>query len=352
MSISLNPTQLSAALRAAVTAKPRARRVLVKGKPGIGKTEIVRSLAASLGATLVIMHPSVSDPTDFKGFPWVVDGKAEFISFGQLRTLDEAKSLTICFIDDLGQGTTAVQAAVMQLLDRYKGHPHVVFLAATNSRTDGAGVTGLLEPVKSRFDSILELGVHFPSWKLWAEEHDVDYRIIGYLEQQPDALHKFDKTVDIVNQPCPRTWESADAILKMDIPEELRFVMLVGAVGEAAATTFRAFLKIAEQAPSREEIIADPKNARVPEESSAVYAVASALVHGIVPKEFPAIAIYAERMYAAEHGDFCGLLMRDVMRKIGDDIKDTRAFTKLAKSPLAKLVMEAARYNQNAAQGA
>jgi hypothetical protein len=44
--------------------------------------------------------------------------------------------------------------------------------------------------------------------------------------------------------------------------------------------------------------------------------------------------------------------MRDVMRKIGDDIKDTRAFTKLAKSPLAKLVMEAARYNQNAAQGA
>lgn len=344
--IALNPQQLVVALTAAIGAKPRPRRVLVKGAPGIGKTQIVQAVAAALGAALITMHPSVSDPTDFKGLPFIVDGHAEFLPFGELDKVLNAEKLTILFLDDLGQGSTAVQAAVMQLADRIKGNPNVVLLAATNERSHKAGVTGLLEPVKSRFDSIIKLVTDFKSWKLWAEKNDIDYRIVAYLEQQPEALHKFDPTADIVNQPMPRTWESASAILRMNVADEdVRFAMLIGAIGQATATAFHAWLKIAEDAPSREEVLKDPHNARIPEESSALYAIATSLALGFQKKEFPAIAVYMERMYAAEHGEMCALVFKDVYRK-DSSIQTLPAFTKLAKTPLSKLILEAVRYNQ------
>ncbi len=73
-----------------------------------------------------------------------------------------ATKLTACFIDDLGQATPAVQAAAMQLilartLNGHRVSDHVVFIAATNRRTDRAGVSGILEPVKSRFATLVEL---------------------------------------------------------------------------------------------------------------------------------------------------------------------------------------------------
>lgn len=52
-----------------------------------------------------------------------------------------ATKLTACFIDDLGQATPAVQAAAMQLilaltLNGHRVSDQVVFVAATNRRTD------------------------------------------------------------------------------------------------------------------------------------------------------------------------------------------------------------------------
>ena len=341
--IALTPSQLLTAMRATVKGRGR---MLVKGEPGIGKTFIEEQVAEEFKATNVIMHPSVDDPTDYKGYPWMVNGKAMHVPFGKLQILDDAKSLTICMIDDLGQAMTGVQAAVMQMLDRYRKNPHIVFMAATNERGHKAGVSGLLEPVKSRFDSIVKLAAHFPSWKVWAQDHDVDYRILGYLEQHNDALHKFDPSVDIVNQPSPRTWVGASKILGYDLKDEdVRFAMLIGAVGQGAGTAFSAWLKIAEAAPSREEIMSDPKNARIPEQADALYAVASSLAHGFEKKEFPAVAIYMNRLYTAEHGEFCALLFKDIYRKV-PDIQTTPAYTQIAKGPMAKLIIEATKFNQ------
>ena len=57
--------------------------VLIKGAPGIGKSDIVKQACKLVGAKLIVAHPVVSDPTDFKGMPAIVDGVATFLPFGE-----------------------------------------------------------------------------------------------------------------------------------------------------------------------------------------------------------------------------------------------------------------------------
>jgi MoxR-like ATPase len=156
--------------------------ILIKGRPGVGKTDIVKQAAEACNARLIISHPVVSDPTDYKGLPFAdPDGKtARFLPFGDLAELRTAQEETVFFLDDLGQAPAAVQAACMQLIlaRRINGHQisdHVTFLAATNRREDKAGVMGILEPVKSRFSAIVELVPDALEWSEWALKENLPF---------------------------------------------------------------------------------------------------------------------------------------------------------------------------------
>ncbi|GAG07863.1 unnamed protein product, partial [marine sediment metagenome] len=192
----------------------------------------------------------------------------------------EAKSPTIVFLDDLGQGAAAVQKAYMQLIlaRRINGHmvsDQVVFVAATNRREDKAGVTGILEPVKSRFKSILHLEVNAKDWIEWALENDVHMGVVGWIHYQPNMLTAGKPTNDIVNHPCPRTVTNASDLLKADMGSHAE---LSGALGEVGAASLRGFLNVYENLPDLDTILDNPDSAIIPDEPSALYATAMALV--------------------------------------------------------------------------
>jgi hypothetical protein len=87
----MKPSELSAFLRTTIGAKLP---VLIKGAPGIGKTDIIKQACTKSQNELIISHLVVSDPTDFKGFPYVLDGEAHFLPFGDLNQLIQADSPT------------------------------------------------------------------------------------------------------------------------------------------------------------------------------------------------------------------------------------------------------------------
>jgi MoxR-like ATPase len=135
--------------------------LLITGAPGIGKSDLVNQAARAADADLILSHPVVEDPTSAAGLPWIVDGHARFLPFGMLERAMNATKPTVWFLDDLGQAPAATQASYMQLLlarevNGHKLSDYVTFVAATNRRTDRAGVSGILEPVKSRFCSIAQ----------------------------------------------------------------------------------------------------------------------------------------------------------------------------------------------------
>ena len=184
----MKPSHLSTYLELAIRNRTP---VLITGAPGIGKSDIVGQAAAKAGYELIVEHPVVADPTDYKGIPWVdKDGNANFVPIGNLARMMQATSPTVVLLDDIGQAMLAVQAAVMQLLLARRVNDKLIpdcvtFLAATNRRTDRAGVTGLLEPVKSRFVSIINLDVDLEDWVKWALANNLPTELIAFIRFRP-----------------------------------------------------------------------------------------------------------------------------------------------------------------------
>src|SRR5262249_15910073 len=157
-------------------------------------------------------HPVVLDPTDAKGLPWPDKGgkTANFLPFGDLARALNATEPLVWMLDDLGQAMPATQASFMQLILPRTVNGHSLpdfgtFVAATNRRTDRAGVQGILEPVKSRF-TIVELNTDLDDWCAWACEEDLvtgesrmPPELISFLRFRKDLLHQFNPTQDLTN---------------------------------------------------------------------------------------------------------------------------------------------------------
>lgn len=303
--------------------------ILIKGAPGIGKSDIVTQACQETNTELIISHPVVSDPTDFKGlpFPNKEGTAAKFLPFGDLLRLIAADKPTVFFLDDLGQASASVQAAAMQLLlaRRINGHKiseHVIFLAATNRRQDRAGVQGILEPVKSRFASILELEVNVDDWVDWAIEHGMPVELIAFIRFRQDLLHNFKPTGDIVNTPNPRTIAYVGMMMKAGLTKDTEYEMISGAAGEGFASEFLGFLKVYRDLPDIDKLIADPANANVPDEPSTLFAVCGALSSKANKKNFGNIIKYTDRL----PGEFQVLLIKDSIKR-NKSLSNTKEFS-------------------------
>jgi len=265
----MTPVQLYEFLKTSIHANLN---VLITSPPGCGKTAIVNQVCAEEQADLVPMFPAISDPTDFKGFPFIVSGNAVFLPFGDLKLLKEAKKRTICFLDDLGQASISVQAACMQLLHaKYNVSKHVSFFAATNRREDKAGVAGLLEPVKSRFSTIVSLEPNANDLANWGFKNNMHHDVLSFILYRPALVLDFKPVFEMKNSPCPRTIFNLSECHKLSLPEDQAFEVYKGAVGEGFATEFLGFLELKSQLPNMNTVLTDPSNAKIPTDPGILY---------------------------------------------------------------------------------
>lgn len=333
----LTPSQLSALLDVTI---PAQMPVLITSSPGIGKSDLVTQAAARTENRLITYHPVTSDPTDYKGLGGIVEGRAEWLPFGDLRALIEADAPTIAFLDDLGQAPPAVQAAAMQLIlaRRINGHrvsDHVTFIAATNRRQDRAAVSGILEPVKSRFVSIVELRADLDDWIRWAIDNALPMEAIAFIRWKPELLSDFKPSAEITQQsPCPRTVAHAarlwDCLQSANFRDEAQrsavtYAGIAGAAGEGFASEFLGFIRIWQQLPNPDAVIMDPENAEIPTDPSAKYALCGALAIRAKSGNIAQLVTYANRL----PDEFATLLIRDCRHfsaKSGDPIDNTRPF--------------------------
>lgn len=277
----MRPAQLQKFLTKMITAKMP---VLIQGSPGIGKTDIVNQASKQANADVLCVYCATSDPMDPKGMPatWMnKDGQqvADFLPFGYMNKIIKADSPLVVFLDDLGQAPPAVQAAFMNLIlarrtgDGTKISDHVVFVAATNRRQDKAGVSGILEPVKSRFASIVELECSIEDWIDWAIGEKLDIRGITFVKfRGMNVLNNFRPSLDIENSPSPRTVTQALKMLPLLDDDEM-FEGLAGACGKAWADEFTGYCRILKKIPNPDQIKTNPDMVEIPTESHICFAL-------------------------------------------------------------------------------
>lgn len=319
----MNPDKLLGFLRQSIKHR---RRVLIKGKPGIGKSDIVAQACKDTNAEVVLMHPSISDPTDYKGLPALSkDGlEAHFMPFGDLVKLCKAEKPTVAFLDDIGQAAPAVQAALMQLILARAVNgtgisDQVIFIGATNDTTHMAGVSGMIEPLKSRWDTIVELVVSTDDWCKWAITHNMPPELIAFIRFREELLDKFAPTKEISNSPCPRTWASCGNWINAGIRDVEVFR---GAVGEGAAVELTSFLELQKELPSIDAILMNPDKEEVPEKPACLYAVASGLANKATATNFERVTRYLDRMPM----EFAVMCVRDAITSGKKGLTSSEAF--------------------------
>lgn len=157
----------------------------------------------------------------------------------------------------------------------------VVFLTG-NLSTDGVGDT-LKAHTRNR---IVEITVAKPTseeWINWAIEKDVSPEVIAWVNRFPQVLASYTdggqgdnpyiynprKTQNAFVS--PRSLETASNIVKTrkDNDSDAVIAALTGAIGESGARDMQAYIEFADQLPTWEATIRDPKNTPVPTSSGA-----------------------------------------------------------------------------------
>ena len=292
--------KLNQAVRVLVKAILFKHQICLAGPSGAGKTaimkqavDIVRGLPMADGSPmkcdLIIAHPAVDEPTDWKGLPWVKvtknDSKAEFMPFGQLTKMIDADVLTVVFLDDLGQADFSVQSAIMQPVgDReiagHKINDNVVFMAATNRRCDKANVKGMIAPLKRRFHATINIEIEVDPWVEWAYTANIHWHIIAYVKFVGlKALISEKTSYDVEDvEICPRVVEYVNDLYTAGYEPYDLYDMILSGAGQEWATGFRGFLKIIDRLPDFHKILfGEPVPAPNETESAVMHATVTKL---------------------------------------------------------------------------
>ncbi len=245
------------------------------GPPGVGKSAVVRTVAAEEGLPIVDLRASLLDPTDLRGIPAIQDGQAVWCPPAFLPK--EGTPPGILFLDEINAAPPLVQASLYQLvLDRQIGEYHLPdgwrIIAAGNRQADRAVVFRLSSALANRFVH-LDFEVDVNDWRSWAIMAQINPLILGFIGVRPELL--LGNPGETVAYPTPRSWEMVSDIIKAHGTIKECSDVIPGIVGEAAAVEFLGYTKKSLDEEAFRKILDNPDSAVLPTSLSDVFALTS-----------------------------------------------------------------------------
>ena len=281
----------------------------IRSSPGMGKSQIVKSIAKDFNLKVIDQRISTSNPVDFSGLPeFYTDAqgirRATFSQFDIFPTestpLPEGKDGWILFLDEFNSGTKLVLAAAYKLiLDNQVGqeklHPRCLIVCAGNLDSDRAITTNIGTALQSRVVHI-EMQLSHQDWlEDVALKEGWDYRIIAYLSQYPSKLMDFRPDHNDRTFACPRTWEFVNRLIKDEVLDDSDATLLAGTITSGMAVDFVQFSQTIADMVKFREIMADPETCRIPQQNLVKWATISAMLEHINDETFDGLATYADR---------------------------------------------------------
>ncbi len=301
--------------------------LMLLGKPGMGKTALFEATTKELGIGFIDFRLSLRDPVDVGGMR-IPDEKTGTLKHYVPEDLPNPKrhgKLGIVLFDEINVVSQLMQATAYGIIQErrngaYRMAEGWVPMAAGNNVADRAAAQRISTALANRFN----IQVVEPDLKSWLAQYGsehVDTRGCAFLRFRPEWFHKM-PTADQLSFPSARSWTKAFKFIDQD--PAFRRKTFSGYVGEDAAEDFEAFWRIMENAVTIDQIIADPKGARLPAETDVgtYFAVSGMLARMVDRKTAKPIFTYVDRMLP----DYQVAIVQDATRRDAS-LKNTEAYT-------------------------
>ncbi len=215
--IKINTTELFQML----SCIPAHHNIMLVGRHGIGKSEIMKEFYSSKGMTVVpLFLGQMSDPGDLLGLPTKNEstGKTDFMP-PYWFPLDG--NPIVLFLDELNRARPEILQTIMDLaLNRTlagRRLPEGSRIIAAVNEGDQYQLTDLDPALVSRFD-ILSFNPTSQEWLLWAEKAGVDIRVRDFIEDNPiwldrDPDREEDEDTGLDKTPDRRGWKRVSDII-------------------------------------------------------------------------------------------------------------------------------------------
>lgn len=304
--------------------------VYIHGAPGLGKSDAAKQLAAEDNSGFIDIRIGTMLPEDLTGIP-VPDLERRIAvwlraTFWPEEGRDGKRG--IIMFDELSDANRNLQSCIYRvILDRQIGDYRLPEgwwpVAAGNRREDRAAAQSLSTALANRFAHI-HVRADFDSWKIWANQNNMDPMLVGFLNFKQDLLHSMEGA-DLLAFPTPRSWSQASKYFAKDAG--LRFRLLSGIVGEGAAMEVEAFFKVVNL-PDFDDILKDPLRTEIPDEPASRYALSSLLARKIDKDNFGQVYKYINRNDFG--ADFNTVVILDATKR-DSNLCNTKTFASWAK---------------------
>ena len=227
----------------------RRRASMLWGTRGVGKSSIVRQVAAHFGVPLVDLRLTTIEPVDIRGAIYADDVQGKTVWFPPEFLPPPDQPAGILFLDELTAADQRLQISAYSLiLDRRVGNYRLPdgwqVVAAGNASFHGAVShdmgTALADRmfhfnVQTVIDAFLEHAVAMG----FAPE------VMAYLKVRPDKLDDTQAQVaaDHLVGASPRGWEDISNVLKSGLSDNARRLFVQGRIGAANAAEFFGVLR-------------------------------------------------------------------------------------------------------------
>lgn len=264
----MNIKELKSVLNAMIAQKKLSDTPMIWGPHGIGKSSVVRQVAAENGYRCLSMILSQKEAVDVAGMLYTYRDEELGISVTGNNPpewfADAMKhGKVILFFDEFNQARRDVMSAAFELvLDRRLNNhvlPDDVFIVcAGNPQDDRYDVNRMSEALIDRFVHLHALP-DVNAWLEWADgAGGVSKDVVDFIKAQPAAaFHRDERDRDFpVNvRPSVRAWQRVGRLIDLKVPANLMFELVRGCVGVEYAASFTALRSSRIMPLTAEEIL-------------------------------------------------------------------------------------------------
>jgi hypothetical protein len=287
--------------------------VMVWGDSGIGKTELSDQIALATARKKIDLRLNIRESVDLRGLPVpdLANMVTKWLVPAEMPKSDGSDGPTLLVIDEITNSTLQMLAVAMQLIleraiGEYKLPDNCAILAMGNRSKDSRAAIQMPKPLRNRFAHFTMIVDHC-AWVEHCKRTNLAPEIVAFIRFRPEYL---------IRQPVgeENAYATPRSVYRcgkyVNEPPRRRLKMFIAMVGKDVGSEMESFVAMYQSLANIDDILANPKTAKLPTEPSERYAVCTAIARLATRKNFANVITYADRI-AETHRDVASVAVID-----------------------------------------